>query len=184
MKFVKKITISCCLILLFSSHTYADNLVFKTPDEIKTEMNRVYLIGSDILRFLGFRIYDVALFSEKNKFSYQNKFAININYKKSFDRQSLTDRSIDEIERNYDLKDSEISFYKKELNRIFSDVKNGDSKTALYLPNQGVKMFYNGRLNGIITDKKLARRFIDIWIHENSSYPDIARKLIGKSDER
>ena len=53
---------------------------------------------------------------------------------------------------------------------------------ALFVPNQGVEMFYNGKLNGKISDQKLARLFVDIWLDERGSYPKVTRKILGKDN--
>lgn len=166
-------------LLLFNANKAFADVV---PKEIIKEISSPILIGKSQLKFFGFEIYEIALWGEKSEFSYTQKFAIKINYKKNFDKESLVERSIKEMKRVNFLTEDEERFYRSELNRVFLGVKKGDSKTALYLPQNGVLLFHNSEFVGKISDQKLARRFVDIWLHEKSSYPEITKELIGKND--
>lgn len=139
------------------------------------------LIGQTNLRFWGLKIYHIALFGQKKQFSYDQKFAINIKYNMAFDKEELVERSILEIKRTYQISDIEEKNITKKLNEIFVNVKKGDEKTAFFDPNKGVLLYFNAKLVGKITNLDLARKFIDIWLSNKSSYPDISREIKNNS---
>lgn len=154
----------------------------KVPAEISANLKNVNLIGEYDLKVYGFNVYHIELWSESKKFSYQEKFAIYINYKLAFSVKNLVQRSIEEISRINNIKDQELlENYSKILNSVFRDVKKGDTKTVIYDEKNGAVLFFNGKKIGKIDDLKLARYFVDIWLSENSSYPKMTNKILGKN---
>jgi hypothetical protein len=138
------------------------------------------LIGNSDLKFLGLKVYNISLWSEDKIFSYNNEFAIQINYNMNFSREDLAKRSIEEIKKNNYLSEKEEKNYYQELIKIFVNIKKGDEKVALFSPNQGVTLFYNNQIIGKISDLKFARLFVDIWLDERGSYPKTTRNILGK----
>ncbi len=137
-------------------------------------------IGKAELKFLGFKLYDIELRGEKEKFSYEQKLAIKINYTKNFSKKELTQASIDEICRINNIKlDTIEESYTKNFEKIFVDVKKGDEKIAVYDPNFGLTLFYNGKMTGFVNDKVFARRFIDIWLSDKARFKQVRNLLIG-----
>lgn len=150
------------------------------PQVVAKNFDQPFLIGFDQLKFWGLKVYDIALWSEDAKFSYDKKFAIQIHYNMNFDREELAKKSLEEIELLHDLSASTKVSYLQQLTNIFHSIKKGDEKIALFSPKEGVLMFYNNELIGKISDKKLARLFVDIWLDERGSYPKITKKLLNK----
>jgi hypothetical protein len=150
------------------------------PQVVLKNLKIPFLIGSSRLHFMGLKVYDIALWSEDKNFSYEKKFAIFIHYNMSFSKEDLAKRSIEEIEKLHVLREEESKNYLAQLTKIFSSVKKGDEKMAMFLPGIGVEMFYNGKPNGKVTDLKLARLFIDIWLDEKGSYAKVTREILGK----
>jgi hypothetical protein len=172
------------LIIFFlakSNLVFAFNFDANNPSsEIVKNIRNAKLTGQDRLTFLGFKIYDISLWSESNYFSYDKKFAISIKYKKNFVKNDLIDRSIIEMRKNHDISDEQEIFFKKNMMRVFNDIKKDDTKTIIFDPKGSIKFYHNSNFNGTINDKGFARKFVDIWLHENSSYPQITKNLLGK----
>lgn len=139
------------------------------------------LIGESDLRYFGFKIYHIKLLGEKEQFSYDQKFAINITYNMNFAKEDLAKRSIQEIAKLHDLNDSQKKDYYQKLLKVFTSVKKGDQKIALFLPQKGVKLYHNDNFVGEINDIELARLFVDIWLDERSSFPSVTKKLLNKN---
>lgn len=173
---MSKIILSLIIFLSFSQAASAES----KSQVIKDNLNPSFLIGSSELRFWGLKVYQIFLWSELKKFSYNKKFAIQINYNMAFSSEDLAKRSVHEIKRNHSLSEQEEKSYYWQLKQIFTSVKSGDQKVALFIPDNGLLMFSNSNLNGRISDPKLARLFVDIWLNENSSYPEVTRKILGK----
>ncbi len=171
------------LIIFFSKNSLAiafDDQI--PPKEIAKNIDNPRLLGSDQLKFFGFKIYDIALWSQSEEFSYNQKFAISIKYNKFFGKDDLIDRSIVEIRKNYKISDQKEKDYKKDMLRVFNDVFKGDTKTVVYFPHGVLRFYHNSQFNGKIEDKEFAREFVDIWLHYNSSYPKITMNLLGKKN--
>jgi hypothetical protein len=143
--------------------------VFAKPSEI----------GAAELRFVGMKVYDIALWSSDSEFSYKKPFAIQIKYNMNFDREDLAKRSVVEIKKLHELTKEEEKNYQEQLLKIFHSVKKGDEKLAVFTPSKGVLMMYNGQKVGEISDLKLARLFVDIWLNLRGSYPEISKKILG-----
>ncbi len=173
---MKKISYSFLFFLFFLAQVQAAEI----SPAISQNLAPSYLIGDSDLNFYGLKVYHIALWSVEKKFSYDKKFAVQIRYNMNFSKEKLAQRSINEIERIHVLSSQEKEDYLIALKKIFSSVKKGDEKVALFIPNQGVEMFYNGKLSGKISDQKLARLFVDIWLDERGSYPKVTQKILGK----
>jgi hypothetical protein len=174
---MKKI-IQLLFIALFYSCTTA--LAAETPLIIRNSLDKQFLVGSATLKFLGMKVYDISLWSEVPKFSYEKSFAIHIKYNMNFSRDELAKRSITEIERLHKLSEKDKKIYLNNLNLILHSVKKGDEKVAIFIPSKGVKMFHNNEETGAISDLKLSRLFVDIWLDEKGSYPEVTRQVLGK----
>ena len=173
------------IIFYFSAEALAEKS--KPSAEIPTIVQKSFeqpsLVGFATLKFLGVKkVYDISLWSEGAGFSYEKKFAISILYNMNFAKDDLIARSLSEIKRLHKISAEEESSYVQQLGEIFRNVKNGDRKVAFFTPNQGVTMYHNDQKTGKISDPKFARLFVDIWLDERGSYPEVTRKIIGKSD--
>lgn len=173
---MRKAILSLIVFLSFSQTAFAQS----ESRVVKDNLNPGFLIGGSELRFWGLKVYQIFLWSEHKNFSYDKKFAIQINYNMAFSSEDLAKRSIYEIKRNHFLSEQEEKKYYLQLKQIFTPVKSGDQKVALFIPDQGLLMFSNANLNGKVSDLRLARLFVDIWLDEKSSYPEITRKILGK----
>ncbi len=160
---------------------YLEGLWAKDSGRFEKNMKPEFLIGESDLKYFGLKVYHIELWSERVQFSYAQKSAIIISYNMNFAKDDLVKRSILEIERNHILAASEREFYQQELLKVFNSVKKGDKKTAIFLPNQGVEIYHNDQFVGKISDLKLARFFVDIWLDERSSFAEVTKKLLGKS---
>lgn len=180
MSLKKVLAITIAFISLISiKSSFAIDLT-KPPVEVNLAIPDSRMLGYGKYTFFGFKIYDIVLWNEIGRFNYRNRFALNILYDKSFSKDDLIDKSIDEIKRNYEITDLEEATYRKYMDRTFLDVEKGDTKTAIYFPDEGLSVYHNSKFTGTIEDKTFARRFMDIWVHENSSDKDLTRRLRGE----
>jgi hypothetical protein len=173
MKFLK--------IFFFLIFLSSQSLAAEAPKEVQKNFPNYFLIGENDLKVLVFDVYNIALWSESPQFSYDQKFAISIKYKRNFSSEELAQKSIEEIGRINAIKDEkQLKSYYDELLKIFTPIKIGDTKTAIFSKKDGVLLFHNSVLRGKISDPKLARYFVDIWLSEKSSYPKMTAAILGK----
>jgi len=175
------------VLFLVSITNFALKTVIASERNIPTSLQNIIknpiLIGSSELKFFGLKVYDISLWSEDalKTFSYDKIFAIQIKYKMDFSREDLVKRSLSEIKSLHKINFGEEISYGEQLTAILNSVKKGDEKIAIFVPSKGVLMFHNNELTGKISDLKLARLFVDIWLDENGSYPKITKKLLGEN---
>lgn len=183
--FLKLITIFLISLLsknyAFSQQVSQEN--FFNLSEISENLSKPSRLGVHNLTVWGFKVYNIQLLSQTKKFSYQNKFAIVINYQRDFAKNNLIEKSIEEIARINEIKDlGLLKIYQNKLEEIFFDVKKGDRKTAFFDPKNGVKLYFNGKFVGEIKDLIFAKRFVDIWLSDKSSYPQMTMDILGKNE--
>ena len=65
------------------------------------------------------------------------------------------------------------------MQQAFPDVKNGDRITGVQQPGEGLRFYVNGRAGGELRDAEFARRFIGIWLGEQTSQPALRQSLLG-----
>lgn len=168
------------ILLLFSNIlAYAEDIYPKNLDQY---ILKPKLIGKATLSIFKIEFYDISLWSSSKDFSYEQPFAIHIKYKKNFSKKSLVARSIKEMKKNNNINSNQEAFYKNQLDQVFEDIKKGDNKTAIYLPNKKLTIYHNYKLVGDIFDQRLARLFVDIWLDKNSSFPNLTAQLLAKSE--
>ena len=180
------------LTLIFLMNFLCNNYVFAQENsqenllnfpEINENFSKPSVLGVHNLKVWGLKIYKIELLSETKNFSYKNKLAIIINYQRDFTKDNLIKRSIEEISRANEIKDEILlKKYQNKLEEIFFDVKKGDRKTAFFDPKNGVKLYFNGKYAGAIEDLIFAKRFMDIWLGERSSFPQMTKDILGKNE--
>ncbi len=168
------------LFLFLSSAAFAE----KIPVPIQKNLDSYNLIAKSSVKFLGFKRYDIELWSNGKKFSYETKFALHFKYNMNFTKEILAEVAVDNIEDFQDLKWSERRQYRATLDEVFVNIKKGDEVTALFDPQNGVTFFHKNQKTGEISSLKFARYFVDIWLDEKGAYPKIAKKLLGQSNEK
>ena len=156
-------------------------ILITTKSSFANDFDNLKTLGKTPLTFLGFKLYDIELRTQKPEFSYDQKLAIKINYNKNFSKTELIDASIDEICRINSLKKEDIeTLYKINFEKIFVSVKKGDEKIAIYDPKFGLELYYNGQLTGKINDVIFAKRFMDIWLSDKARFRKVRDILIAQ----
>lgn len=139
-------------------------------------------LGGGPLRFIGMRIYDAELWAKQsfdvNKFTEQ-PFVLKLTYARSLVGKLIAERSDKEIRKLGLADEARRKVWLEQMTKLFPDVKEGDSLAVLYLPGKGLTMMRNDTLLGEIADPEFARAFVSIWLHPNTSEPDLRNALAG-----
>ncbi|MBT4879897.1 MAG: hypothetical protein HON43_02865 [Alphaproteobacteria bacterium] len=150
------------------------------PRTIYQHFGNAPAYGSSDLGFLWFSVFDIALWSEEENWSYDSKFALRIKYNMSFTADEIADTSIDEIKNYYKMSRTEERQYRKILKAAYHNVTEGDSLTAVYTPNNSIRFYHNDRLTKTCTDMEFARKYVDIWLHPQARYTSLREDLLGE----
>jgi hypothetical protein len=86
------------------------------------------------------------------------------------------------MKRLHNLGEKDLAAANKALSKLFKDVKEGDRITAFYEPESKVAFYYNGKLQGNLTQKNLLIPFMDIWLSPDTERPELRAKLLNTKD--
>lgn len=143
------------------------------PDPIRA-------VGTGKLTWLGMKVYQATLYSDQGRYDPSQPHALAIDYRFSFTREQLVDRSLEEIEQiRGDIDDREM--WRQQLQTVMVDVDKGDQLVGVHYPGQKAIFFHNQTWLGEITDPELASFFFAIWLHPKTSEPDLRAQLLGMS---
>jgi hypothetical protein len=149
----------------------------------KTGMPELKLLGGGLLRVFGFQVYNAYLWTPAGAaFDRSKPYALDLHYLRTFTGKKLAERSIDEMRGQGVGDDSIYPKWLAEMERVFSDVKEGDRLTGVVTPTKTSKFFFNGAYRGEVVDPAFTDAFFGIWLNEKSSQPRMRSQLLGKPD--
>jgi len=147
------------------------------PSYIAAEISPATLQGSGKLTFLGFHIYDAALYrSAKNT---SPDFALDIRYQKSLSGTSIANRTIDEMKK-IGVPETQANSWGKELAGFLPNVEPGQHLTAVYNAKQTTTFIYEGKRIAQISGADFAKAFFGIWLDQKTSVPKLREQLLGQ----
>lgn len=150
----------------------------------RTALPQAQLSGEGEYRWFGLRLYTAQLWSPHLPPNLDASFALQVTYARAFTAQRLVDTSIEEIRRIHrpNVTAATLERWREALQKVFVDVRAGDSLTGVYLPGEGVRFFANDRATGQIDDAALARAFFAIWLDPATRAPALRLKLLGQAE--
>jgi hypothetical protein len=149
------------------------------PGALEQAAPDLRLVGSGKMTWFGLHIYDVALWAPGRSVDFSAPFALAIRYSREFPGERIAQRSVTEIERLGYRDQTRLARWGAEMARVFPDVSAGDRLTGVYLPGEGVQVYYQDRLVGTIADAEFARAFFSIWLDPRTREPKLRERLIG-----
>ncbi len=147
------------------------------------EVPQAKVLGSGDLTWFGLRIYTAKLWSEQQPFNANTPFALELTYHRSISRQQFVETSVDEIKRLFGKQYSaeQLKRWEGEMNRAFSDVKEGDQLIGVFLPEQGARFYNRKQLLADIRDPEFAKAFFAIWFDERTKDRGLREQLLGRA---
>jgi len=140
------------------------------------------LQGEALLRFWGLRIYQARLWlapeARPNNWS-EHPLALELAYLRDLKGRAIAERSIEEMRRGGTFTEAQAQSWLTQMQALFPDVASGDRLTGIYLPGQGARFAFNGRIVGQIDDPQFARLFFGIWLAPTTSEPEMRLSLLG-----
>ncbi|OUD08588.1 hypothetical protein BVC71_11635 [Marivivens niveibacter] len=136
-------------------------------------------LGSASLGVLGFQAYDTILYTPSGQaFDWTAPMALEINYERDFSAEILTQTTREEIAR--------IEGNPGDLDRVINtladcmrDVSDGDQFVANAPTPDQIEFSLNGTTTCNVTYPNLRKRFLSIWLSDDSRFPRLSRQLRG-----
>jgi hypothetical protein len=149
------------------------------PGSLMQARPELRLLGSGRMTWYGLHIYDVALWAPGQRFDFSSPFALAIRYSRDFQGKRIAERSALEIQR-LGLDDPiKLGRWTAQMERIFPDVRAGESLIGVYQPGVGAQFYHQDRLAARIDDPEFARAFFSIWLDPRTREPRLRERLIG-----
>ncbi len=158
------------------------------PSEVATFLPGAQLQGSGGLRAFFLHVYDVRLWTQKQRVSKSDwdrtPLALQIDYARNLDGSDIAERSLLEMRRQDGIDNADAAKWLAQLRALFPDVQTGDRLTALSAAGAsgGSRIFHNGKERGRIDDPRLATLFIGIWLSPQTSEPKLRMALLAGAD--
>lgn len=140
-------------------------------------------VGSGKLTWLGFHVYDASTWAGvpalPNDGTVPTPFALQIVYARNISAEDLvsaTESAWDDL----DLLDEKAVSWLPQLQRLWPNVKAGDTLVLHIDQNRNARFYYNGTDIGSIADAEFGPRFAAIWLHPDSSEATLRKQLLGQ----
>ncbi|MDT0583192.1 chalcone isomerase family protein [Brumicola blandensis] len=140
-------------------------------------------VGEARLKIMFWKIYDAKLVASKGQWQANSPFALSLTYLRDFDGEDIASRSVDEM-RDIGYEDEvELAKWYEQMRSVFPNVKEGENITGVLDTKKHTHFYYQGKLIGSIDDISFGQSFFDIWLHKNTSEPEMRKQLLGMTKD-
>ena len=154
-----------------------------TPTGVVPILGQQRLMGSGVLTWWGFRVYEARLWVGAAGLSPEqfqvNPFALEMIYARAFDGRAIADASADEIERLGKGNAGQRERWLESMTRIFPNVARGDRLVGIHRPGRGVSFLHNDRPIGAIDDPEFGIAFFSIWLDPRTRAPALRQAILA-----
>ena len=137
------------------------------------------IIGEGTLKVFFMEIYDLRLIADSPTFSWQNKFKLDFIYTRDLKKDSVIKSSIKELRRQSSVSESDIESWQGYLEQSIKSVQQGTHATVLWNPEGHITFHYENSDPTTIEDEDFARAFLNIWLGEETSQPELQSEILG-----
>ena len=142
------------------------------------ELPGAQLVGSGDLTWMGLNVYQASLHAPEGRYQPHTPHALKLRYDRSFSRERMAQRSLQEIEQIFGKQQQPDEIVRK-LASVFSDVAKGDHITGVHYPGEGAEFSGRQGLLGRLDDAELAAAFFAIWLSPKTSEPQLRSQMLG-----
>jgi hypothetical protein len=154
------------------------------PPEVLRELPGARMQGGGRLRYFGIHLYDIWLFTAAQRAGANwaaVPLALDIEYGRAFDGDSIAERSLKEMRRQAEIGDEDAGRWTGAMQVIFPDVRAGDRLTGVQRPGQAARFYFNGQYRGEVAEATFTRLFFGIWLSARSGEPLLREALLGST---
>jgi len=148
-------------------------------DMQEAEFSSPTIIGEGTLKVFFMEIYDLRLIADSPTFSWQNKFKLDFIYTRDLKKDSVIKSSIKELRRQSSISESDIELWQGYLEQSIKPVQEGTHATVLWEPEGQITFHYENSDPTTIEDEDFARAFLNIWLGEETSQPELQSEILG-----
>jgi hypothetical protein len=185
---MKKLLLS--VLLLLSPMVMAIELEgVKLPDQLEVQGQQLQLNGAGVRKKMVFDVYVAALYTPRQTSDAQTVLntkvpkRLQLSLLRTVEGRALVQSLKDGLQDNVTA--TQYAAYAdkvKELEQILlqaQTAKTGEVITLDFLPGQGCKIQFQGRVLGVVSGDDFARDLLQIWLGKQPVQPDLKAKLLG-----
>lgn len=165
----------CAALMLLASPAFA------ADDCIVRNVPHAVVSGSGKGTRLVFHVYDATLYAPDGVYNAKKPFALKLTYRMNFKGADIADESVRQMRHLGMNDDPTLAQWHEDMEKIFPDVKPGDSLTGIHLANDQTLFCHGGREIGHVNDKAFGHYFFGIWLDDKSEDPALRDNLLKKS---
>lgn len=148
--------------------------LFASP--LKGVLPDAELRGQATFRYLGFPLYEARLFTKGARpLDWEQDFALELRYLRNLTSYDLVESTMRELKRT-----GGSLPVRDQLNVCFDDVGKGDSYVAVTQGANKIGFWRNGKRTCTLTHPRIKRRFMDIFLGDNTKSRSFTRRLRGE----
>lgn len=144
------------------------------PDNVK-------LVGQGQFSYLFWDLYQAQLFTSDGSWNgYQQSapLVLKLTYQRDISKADFIEATVDQWQHLYGKVSAQHQDWAKLLDKLWTDVKEGDQLSCVLLPDGKVQFYFNDVLLGDVTDPAFGPAFLDIWLSDKTSAPKLRRQLL------
>jgi hypothetical protein len=154
------------------------------PALVQTYIADARVAGQGRLTWLGFHVYDAALYVPAGFAPARAEaasFVLELTYARRLSGLAIAERSRDEIERlGYGTPEQRARWF-EQMRAVFPDVEKGRKLAGVNVPGAGARFYFEGRFIGAIDDPAFARAFFGIWFDPRTAAPQLRDNLLKQA---
>ena len=136
-------------------------------------------VGEARLRVMLWSIYDSRLYTPSGDYrDGERPLRLEIEYLRDIKARALVERTKEEwaaMGRDHPRQDEWLS----QLSSLWPDIRENDILAIELTPENAAVFTHNGNPLGRIEDPEFGQQFVDIWLSEDSTRPELRASLIG-----
>ncbi|WP_282166612.1 chalcone isomerase family protein [Shewanella japonica] len=143
------------------------------------ESSVLKMVGQADMDLLWFSIYSAKLMSVDGEYQ-QDQFPLKleIEYHRDIDAEDLIEATVDQWQ-HIGIDSEEIVRLQQQIEQAWPDVKEGDRLSFMMHSQDRGQFYFNEQALPIIQEPGFAAAFLDIWLSEQTSRPELRQQLIG-----
>lgn len=152
-----------------------------TP-QLRNALRTPRLVGQQRFTYWGFEVYDASLWASApfapDDWAKQ-PLVLELRYLRDFKGADIAQRSIDEMQGQRPLGNTQQSSWSTTLQALIPNVRAGERITGIYSPDKGMQLLHQDRVLGELREPEFAQRFLGIWLAPETSQRKLRQQLLA-----
>ncbi len=176
-------TVACLIALTTGfAHTAHSDTEAGTTQAAATSSAVLTKVGEARLRVMFWSIYNSRLYTPSGAYREgERPLRLEIEYLRNVPAASLVSRTGEEWEamgRDHPRQDQWL----ERLDALWPDIRERDVLTFEINERNESRFFHNGEALGLIEDPDFGQQFVDIWLSEDCTRPELREALLGVTE--